>query len=109
GDVYEKTADGWKKIANLQGPSGPAGPKGPKGADGDGGTGGGGDSSDKDKQSKTGSLKVTSKGDGDKKGSAAKGGKLPKTATSLPTLILVGALLALAGGILFVRQRKAIE
>jgi len=109
GDVYEKTADGWKKIANLQGPSGPAGSKGPKGADGTGGTSGSGDSSGKDKPSKTGSSKVASKDGGDKKGSKALGGKLPKTATSLPTLVLIGTLLFVAGSIMYFRHRKAIE
>ena len=104
GDVYEKTADGWSKIANLQGP---AGPQGPKGADGTGGTSG--DSSSKDKKSGAGKSKVTAKGDDDGKGTAAKGGKLPKTATSLPTLILIGALLTMAGGVLFFRRKKAIE
>src|SRR5690606_11741010 len=73
GDVYEKTADGWVKIANLQGPAGPQGPQGPKGSDG---TGGG--SGDGDGKGTKGSS--TTKGDADRKASSAKGGKLPKTA-----------------------------
>lgn len=102
GDVYEKTADGWVKIANLQGPAGPQGPQGPKGSDG---TGGG--SGDGDGKGTKGSS--TTKGDADRKASSAKGGKLPKTATSLPTLILIGALLAVIGGALFIKHRQAIE
>ena len=102
--MYEKTADGWKKIANLQGP---AGPQGPKGAAGSGGGSGDGDGTSK--KSGTGKTKVTAKGDGDGKDTSAKGGKLPKTATSLPTLILVGSLLIAAGGILFLRRKKAME
>src|SRR5690606_38552431 len=101
GDVYEKTADGWTKIANLQGP---AGPQGPKGADGAGGTSGDGTGKKGD-----GTSKVTAKSGGDDKGTDAKGGKLPKTATSLPTLILVGAMLVVAGTILFIRHRKVME
>lgn len=104
GDVYEKAADGWKKIANLQGPAGPQGPKGPKGSAGSGGgSGSGGDGSGK------GSTKTSTSDDTDGKGKSAQGGKLPKTATSLPALILLGSLLATVGSVLFLRRRKAIE
>ena len=105
GDVYEKTAEGWGKIANLQGPEGPQGPAGSsepiddsasKDVDGSG------------KKADDG-TKATVKGDDDGKGSSTKGGKLPKTATSLPTLTIIGTLLATVGGLLFLRRRKAIE
>lgn len=102
GDVYEKNADGWVKIANLQGPAGPAGPQGQKGSDG---TGGG--SSDGDGKGTKGSG--TDKGDKDSKGASKQGGKLPKTATSLPTLILIGALIAIVGGVMVIRRRQAME
>ncbi|MFA8437662.1 immunoglobulin-like domain-containing protein [Pueribacillus sp. YX66] len=101
GDVYEKTADGWKKIANLQGPAGPQGPKGPK--DSDGSSGGSGSNNDGSEKSKT---KTSTGSDTDPKGKSAQGGKLPKTATSLPTLILIGALLAATGGVLFLKRRN---
>lgn len=104
GDVYEKTADGWKKIANLQGPAGPQGPKGPKGDAGSVGSSGSGDDG-----GGKGTIKTSTGSDKDGKGKSAQGGKLPKTATSLPTLILIGSLLATAGGVLFLRRRKAIE
>lgn len=94
GDVYERTADGWISIANLEGPVGPPGPTG---------NGSGGDT---DKN--TDDENVKKKGDGNEK-EKGEGGKLPKTATSLPTLILIGTLLITAGGVLFLRRRKAIE
>lgn len=100
GDVYEKSADGWKKIANLQGP---AGPQGPKGSDGLGGGSGSGDDGGK------GKSKTSTSSDKNGKGKSAQGGKLPKTATSLPTLILIGTLLVATGGVIFLRRRKAIE
>lgn len=100
GDVYEKTENGWVKVANLQGPVGPSGPKGPKGTDGTGGSGGDGTGT-----GKKGSG--TAKDNGDAKGTTAKGGKLPKTATSLPAFILVGILLVMVG-VLFVKRRKEI-
>ncbi|MFA8439972.1 immunoglobulin-like domain-containing protein [Pueribacillus sp. YX66] len=104
GDVYEKTADGWKKTANLQGPAGPQGPKGPKGAAGtSGGSGSGDDGGGKS------TTKTSTSSDKDGKGKSAQGGKLPKTATSLPALILIGSLLATAGGVLFLRRRKVME
>jgi len=102
GDVYEKTADGWVKVANLQGPGGPSGPQGPKGTDGTGGSSGDGTGT-----GKKGSG--TSKGDGEDKGTTAKGGKLPKTATSLPAFILVGTLLVIVGAVLFLRRQQAME
>ena len=102
GDVYEKTENGWVKVANLQGPAGPSGPKGPKGTDGTGGSGGDGTGT-----GKKGSG--TAKGDGDAKGTTAKGGKLPKTATSLPAFILVGILLVMVGAVLFLRRQQAME
>lgn len=102
GDVYEKTEDGWKKIANLQGPGGPQGPQGPAGK---GGSGDGSRSGDGSGKKSGDDSKVTMK-DGDTK---ATGGKLPKTATSLPTLILIGAFLATAGGVLVIRRRNAIK
>ncbi|MFA8437897.1 hypothetical protein [Pueribacillus sp. YX66] len=70
--VYVYISYGWKNIANLQDP---AGPQGTNGSGGSGGSSGSGS-------------------DTDGKGKSAQGGKLPKTATSLPTLILIGALLA---------------
>ena len=103
GDVYEKTADGWVKIANLQGPAGPQGPQGPKGSDGTSGD------NNVNGDSRGTKSSGTSTGDGDSKGSSAKGGKLPKTATSLPTLILVGAMLVITGGVLFLKRKKAFE
>lgn len=104
GDLYEKTADGWEKIANLQGPAGPPGPQGPKGAAGtSGGSGSGDDGGGK------GSTKTSTSSDKDGKGKSAQGGKLPKTATSLPTLVLIGALLTAIGGVLFLRRRKAMK
>ena len=107
GDVYEKTADGWVKLANLKGPAGPQGPQGSKGADGSGGSSGDGKGSGK--KSGAGSSKSTGKDDGGKPGSQAKGGKLPKTATSVPTLILIGAFLAAIGSVLFFRRLKAAK
>src|SRR5690606_2241154 len=65
GDVYEKTADGWVKLANLKGPAGPQGPQGSKGADGSGGSSGDGKGSGK--KSGAGSSKVSAKDDNDKK------------------------------------------
>lgn len=106
GDVYEKTADGWVKVANLQGPAGPEGPQGPKGADGTG-AGKKGDGASKDDGTSRSDGKQKSDGDG--KGTAAKGGKLPKTATSLPAFILLGALLVVVGGVMFLRKRKALQ
>ncbi|MFA8439974.1 immunoglobulin-like domain-containing protein [Pueribacillus sp. YX66] len=104
GDVYEKTADGWKKTANLQGPAGPQGPKGPKGAAGtSGGSGSGDDGGGKS------TTKTSTSSDKDGKGKSAQGGKLPKTATSLPTLVLIGALLTAIGGVLFLRRRKLVN
>lgn len=102
GDVYEKTSEGWKKVANLQGPAGPQGPKGSKGAAGSGGSGTGDSSGDGkgSKQSPSGSGKD---------GKSAQGGKLPKTATSVPSFILIGVLLAAMGSILFVKRKKAVE
>ena len=109
GDVYEKTADGWVKISNVKGPAGPSGPQGPKGTDGSGSGGSSGDGSGPGKKSGTGSSKSTGKDDGDKPSAKAKGGKLPKTATSVPMLILVGVLLvAVAGGMLLMKRNKAI-
>lgn len=100
GDLYEKTSDGWVKVANLQGPSGPQGPKGDSGSSGDSGPSGDDDG--------TSGTKPSTGSDKDGKGSP-KGGKLPKTATSLPMFILVGALLSLAGGVIFLRRQKALE
>ncbi|MFA8437560.1 immunoglobulin-like domain-containing protein [Pueribacillus sp. YX66] len=104
GDLYEKTTDGWKKIANLQGPAGPQGPKGPKGSAGSGSGSGSGDDG-----SGTGKTKTSTSSDTGGKSKSSKGGKLPKTATSLPTLILIGTLLATTGGVLFLRRRKVME
>ncbi|MFA8438056.1 DUF5011 domain-containing protein [Pueribacillus sp. YX66] len=104
GNVYEKTANGWKKIANLQGPAGPQGQKGPKGSAGSGGGSGSGDDG-----GGTGKTKTSTSSDTDGKGKSSKGGKLPKTATSLPTLMLIGSFLVVIGSIVFVRRRKAIE
>ncbi|MFA8438177.1 immunoglobulin-like domain-containing protein [Pueribacillus sp. YX66] len=97
GDVYEKTADGWKKIANLEGPTGPAGPPGDSGSKGD------------SNHNQNNGDSVNKKGDHNNNGKKGAGGKLPKTATHLPTLLLFGALLTTVGGILFLRRRKAIE
>ena len=108
GDVYQKTADGWNLIANLEGPEGPQGPQGPAGSGGSGDGSGSGDG-DRSGQKSGDGTKVTVKGDNDGKGTSSKGGKLPKTATSLPTLILVGSLLVAIGSVLFLRRRKAIE
>lgn len=100
GDVFEKTADGWNQIANLEGPEGPQGPQGSTGSGGDNGAGGDGDGKGNEKSPST---------DKNENGKSDQGGKLPKTATSLPTLMLIGILLITAGGVLFLRRRKAIE
>lgn len=101
GDVFEKTAEGWQKIANLTGPQGPQGPPGTSGGDksADGGSGKTGTSGDGSK----------SKADMKGKGKSTVGGKLPKTATSLPALLIIGAVLLAAGGVFLLRRRKAIE
>lgn len=103
GDVYEKTANGWKKIMSLQGPRGPQGPKGEKGLSG---SSGGGDASG-DGGGKRSPKSLSGSIDSDSKGKTAQGGKLPKTATVLPTIFFIGTLLIAAGSILFLRRRQA--
>lgn len=97
GDVYVKYDDGWKLEANLKGPQGPKGEDGKDGeckCENEEPTG---DSKDKD-----GSDEKT----GGNNSNNGKGGKLPDTATNNPLFVLLGSLMAIAGGTLFFFRKK---
>lgn len=113
-DIYEKTSDGWQLVGNLKGEDGQDGEDGKDGEDGqdgkdgaDGQDGKDGKDCDCDESSNgtNGNDSNKGKGGNDVKSSGT-GGQLPKTATTHPFLMMIGSLMAIAGGaVVYIRRR----
>jgi|SRR5690625_43877 len=103
GDVYVKGEEGWEHLLNLKGEDGKDGKDGEQGEDGkdcdceDDQSNGMNDSDDQQKKN------------GTKSSDNDNGGKLPKTATNNPLIILIGSLLAIVGGALIFIRKKALN
>lgn len=97
GDVYlySVEADGWEVVANLQGPPGEGVEEDVQEEEAENGNGAQEDNGTTDEdESENGTA------------TSGSGGQLPDTATNNPLLMLIGSLLAVAGGaIAFVRKR----
>ncbi|WP_449355322.1 immunoglobulin-like domain-containing protein [Virgibacillus natechei] len=126
GDVYLKTVEGWNIEANIKGEDGEDGQDGQDGKNGKQGPAGDCDCDDSndnnngaavgenhDNDNNNGSA-VGSNNDNysgttferSKGNSSTMGGELPKTASNTPLIILLGSLMAVAGGALIFRKRS---
>lgn len=107
-DVYQKAEDGWEKITNLQGKMGATGPEGPQGPKGDNGNC---DCDNGDGSGHIGDGNGDNSGDNDNGNGTSDddGGTLPVTASNSLLLILIGTLMAAAGGVLAFRKKKSLN
>jgi LPXTG-motif cell wall-anchored protein len=116
GDVYIKSAeaDGWEWVVNLQGPQGPPGEDGEDGQDGQDGEDGKDGKCECDEEaagsddSEEGSDEEENGDENGSDNSGDKGGDLPDTATSNPLFMLIGSLMAVAGGALVFIRKKVL-
>lgn len=98
GDLYRKGETDWNLVGNLQGPPGQNGEDGECNCEDDEGT------ADENKGSDE-SDEVTA---GSEDNSSNKGEELPDTATNNPLNILIGSLMAVAGGALVFIRKKVL-